>query len=490
MLAMWLRKLLFSLFALVTAAQLDRVVLISRHGARERLVKHHTLLVENADAGPPLTTAGVEHIRLVGAALRARYTAPSCTATKTCLAGAIGSGGFARSEIAAQSTHTDRTLGTAEVLLASLLPTSVRAGYPLPIASQLDETDYVLRGYANHKCAAQAAKISALYESSAFLAKEVETLALREEVGAALHEWSLAHPEDDATAQLSARQPPPLRDWVDVQDLLATAAAPGLALGNGTVAATARLAAWIESRKFGRAAAGSVCGGALLGEVTARLAALAGAASPRISYYSAHYPTMLCLLAALGGLTQPSPAEAGATWPDDELPGFGSVLAFEAVEGLAGRTARLLYYDGDSTWRRLPLPCTRGECALPAALLAATRATVITDATQWCEACGATTGPLAHSYGGTGSQLLQCAAAPACPVGSGPFATLGIVLLALLLVALAAALLSCVLRRRRPWAAASSRPVVTKTRIQSRSRIDVPMPPVAGATQELGVRRE
>eukprot|EP00966_Prymnesium_polylepis_P047354 1096259-Prymnesium_polylepis.2 len=131
--------------SLLSTARLERVVLISRHGERERLAKHHTHLGEADD--PHLTLGGIEHLSRVGAVLRELYLAPSC-AHDTCLA---GRGALDAHEIRAESSALARTLGTAKVVLDRMRHDATR---PVPVYSRLESSDYVLRGYSGGKCAA------------------------------------------------------------------------------------------------------------------------------------------------------------------------------------------------------------------------------------------------------------------------------------------------------------------------------------------------
>ena len=112
--------MLAALTSLSAEGALQQLILISRHGERERLFKHHNLSEAGGpEGGPSLTVAGLEHVSRVGAALRARYLAPE-TCGDRCLTGELGRGRFAPHELHAESSGLARTLGTAEVLLRSL----------------------------------------------------------------------------------------------------------------------------------------------------------------------------------------------------------------------------------------------------------------------------------------------------------------------------------------------------------------------------------
>ena len=302
---------------------LERVVLVSRHGERERLFKHHTSLAEHTGmGGPPLTQRGVEHVARVGAALRARYILPeTCSQTETCLMGTLGTGGFAAHELHAESSGLARTLSTASVLLDGLVPPSARrmggaVAPAIPVYSGEEREDMLLRGYA--KCPALSSRIQAWHGSAEFARKSAETAPLRAEVGSAL---------GAAGARLSSFEahdgtPVPLSDWFNAHESLRHLHAP---VPPATLVASERLVAWLESHKFGMKNAGSLCGGALLGDVARRLDASDPA--PSLVYYSAHYPTLLCLLGAANVSVDSGDASDG--WLQQRLLPTGSVLAFE-----------------------------------------------------------------------------------------------------------------------------------------------------------------
>ena len=112
-----------AVFSLPAPGSLQQLVLIQRHGERERLFKHQNLSESGIAGGAALTVAGLEHISSVGAALRARYLAPDTCGVR-CLAGELGRGRWAAHELHAQSSGLARTLGTAAVSYTHLtLPT-------------------------------------------------------------------------------------------------------------------------------------------------------------------------------------------------------------------------------------------------------------------------------------------------------------------------------------------------------------------------------
>ena len=134
------------------------------------------------------------------------------------MAGELGRGRFAPHELHAESSGLARTLGTAEVLLRSLVPPAVRGELPIAVYSRPDPDDYLLRGYAGAKCPELAARVGEFHASESFRSKETETAALRAEVGRALpSDWAGPLVEGGAVR---------LRDWWNAYDALETAPSP------------------------------------------------------------------------------------------------------------------------------------------------------------------------------------------------------------------------------------------------------------------------
>lgn len=158
----------------------------------------------------------------------------------------------------------------------------------------------------------------------------------------------------------------------------------------GVLAEAGGLAAWVEARKFGASIEGGACGSALLREVAAAAVDVGG---PDLHVFSAHYPTMLCALTAVG--VSVSSGESADSWLGEALLPTGSALAFEVVPpeaaGAAAASAavRLLYWDG-SEWRLIPVPCSRSEARLASCPLDAFVRHVevsLPDGAAWCRAC-------------------------------------------------------------------------------------------------------
>ena len=422
---------------------IDLLILISRHGERERLFKHHTSHNERTD--PPLTHNGLPTIARVGSDLRRLYLDPT-TCGETCLR---GGGALELSQVRAESSGYARTIGTAEVLLSSLMPSSTRGTPPLPLPiyswrGAVD--DPLLRGYAN--CPRLASGLEAWRQTISYRTKENATHALRRSLGGALDPSQLT---SGSGIELDADGAVPLHEVWNAYDTLATKPFASASVSGSVpqrsdeetamLASAAELSAWLEAHKFGETVGGArACGGALLGEIASRVERASSSspseASERLVYYSAHYPTMLCLLSSLGVSADSAHPEEDR-WLGERLLGFSSVLAIElhanATPG-APSTLRMRYLDPelratngtdapDAGWRTLRLPCPGGQCEVPAQLpkLTSNGALALpkTNRTaEWLAACGRYDDARAASAaagalgGASGSALQSCLTLP------------------------------------------------------------------------------
>lgn len=438
---------------------LEKVVIITRHGERERLVKHSHVLVESSD--PPLSLGGLHDVAKLGAAMRSRYFVPGCTQTSTCL----GDNEEVMDTVRAESSGLARTLGTAQALMRSLLPDPLRATaaglalLPTPVYSRLDGQDTLLRAYT--KCPAHARRIARWHSSEEFGTKAADSLELRRKVHAALDKF-LPPGELPPSVEDGAT---PLRDWWNAYDALDVAinanASDVAGAGDGSPAdeelrallpAAMQLAAWVEARKFGAELASNTCGSALLRDI---LKAISSPTGPKLRHYSSHYPTMLCALTSLG-LSVDS-GSADDTWLGDHLLPTGSALALEVnSSGLV----RLYFWHANDVldavpgahpkgWTRLMQPCgpdgQRSEWCSRVGFAGSVASRVLATDADWCRACDNT-------------QLDVCRAAAAEHLVPMAGAVVPSVLVGLAIVLLVGLLL--VRRRTRPRR--QGRPVVTE----------------------------
>lgn len=353
-------SLVHALLVVLGEAVLERVILVSRHGERQRLRKHASTLSEagSADGGPGLTQLGIRHMKSVGTELQRRYFPPGChNDRRMCLDGS--SPAYAPEKVWVESSGLDRSLMSAVALHDNLwVDMNVTGGLSVPVHSRRDADDHVLRAYT--KCPSLSAGIARWAQSSEFHSRENMSSGLRERVAKALKDSGAEYPHVNISGSL------PLLDWWNAFDALMSynAQTRKVPVSPQDFAAAAKLVAWLESRKFGMDISQNLCGGALLGEIALRLSADKHA--PRLVHYSAHYPTMLCLLSAMGM------EEKHHSWLYSNMMPAGSVLAFELHRAdrfgswnAINSWVHLKYWNGsvrpDSLrlpeWHELTLPC-------------------------------------------------------------------------------------------------------------------------------------
>ncbi|CAE8607707.1 unnamed protein product, partial [Polarella glacialis] len=378
-------------------AVLSRLILVTRHGHRQRLYKNASTLSEGAAAGgPSLTATGVSHMKEVGGELQARYFPPACNRnSQFCLEGSGPA--YVPSEVRVESSSLDRTLLSAYALHSTLWKSlNATFGLPVPVNTRSDQDDAVIRAYT--KCPAHSARILQWSEGAEFAAREASSLGLRERVARNLFFWQ--HNGGAGYRAINGSGAVPLLDWWNAYDSIVThAALTGQSpVTSKDLAEAAQLAAWLEGSKFGPEVAGNLCGGSLLGEIATHLSA--DAQAPRLVHYSTHYASMYCLLAAI------DVDESRQAWLYSKLLPPGSVLAFELhsdseMTGISPQSSvHLRYWDGFvdrermPEWRDLVLPCAlegRPCTLLQFQSLALRRSFASTAA--WCAACNNTVMP-------------------------------------------------------------------------------------------------
>ncbi|KAK3285740.1 hypothetical protein CYMTET_6667, partial [Cymbomonas tetramitiformis] len=146
--------------------------------------------------------------------------------------------------------------------------------------------------------------------------------------------------------------------------------------------------------KFGNDISDHLCGGSLLGEIRDRIQTGVTAGAPRLALYSAHYPTLLCLLSALGVTSAAASPVAGI------VPAYGASLAFEVHrDEHHKRWVRLVFRNGPTAEPQMvPMPCAlsaRPEDAASAWCSAGefawqTADQVFNNTHDWCRACANT----------------------------------------------------------------------------------------------------
>lgn len=391
-----------------TAAKLLQVQVIHRHGARTPLYKDAAVSLAGYESGATLLADGVEQLHTLGQLVRKVYLEDE---SKLVVGEVVGGPALANataaykvpSDFRAVSSSLDRTLASSRAFIYGLFPDDQQR-VPTYMFHD-DPDDYLLRAHA--LCPAHTDRVRSWYESVAFKEKEAATVELR------------------STWATKLGQADDLNNWFNVYDqvfLHHYRQWPNDKLPSPIPAADFKaiedLAYWLEDNKYGADNLGHLVGGALLGELLERARAMANppvasdsaggstnAAQDqdrprmhRLIEYSAHYPTLLGLLTALG-------IPLSTVQPDGALPHFGSALFLELHSAPDGRPALAArWYPGQDTEPRAGLAAdarlrnvngsvlcgdgvtTGGLCPLDK-VTARTESRRYASAKAWCEAC-------------------------------------------------------------------------------------------------------
>jgi Histidine phosphatase superfamily (branch 2) len=302
-----------------SATKLRQLHVITRHGSRYPLIKNAANLSEVSQ--DKLTPTGEKQLYDLGLWLRDRYALSGMFDLFDPVAARL------------ESSFHGRTIGSANALGLGLfdeaardpghenkLPFLVRPNVPVYTTELIN--DVVLKAY--DKCNTYHDRLEQLYSSTEFRALQQEYSTLLTTL-AQIPEF--AQYKDDATNMVlvqdvwnvfdlvkvaktecvNATAPTPTcLDVPDVKDVLSDAEWSDLQ----TVAFQAEL------YKYSNETAGGLIGGNLLQRVTERMTV---EDYPHFYLYSAHYPTILGVFAALGL----DPAE------DEVIPAYGTALIFE-----------------------------------------------------------------------------------------------------------------------------------------------------------------
>ena len=334
--------------------RLKQVQMVVRHGARTRLEKSSVDLSEGG--GAVLTPLGERQLYDLGVKIRNDYNNE----------GVVDA--YSPSLTRIESSSFDRTIVSANSFVMGLFPADRRAdGNLLPVPRYnnvpiytLDQrNDVYLRAY--DKCPAFWERLTGLYESSVWKNREQNSRALLGKLA--------ANPlfEEYASGGIV-----PLKDLWNAYDRINIVktecqhnpASTTCLLDDAATAVTdvewvklQELVHYAETAKYGVDTAGSMLGGKLLEVITNRMGTVPLLeTSPLDSFggttqqdsdqplrrfymYSAHYPTILGLLSAMGV----------GEWDRQAIPPYASALIFELWENETTReqSVKIRFADGN-----------------------------------------------------------------------------------------------------------------------------------------------
>lgn len=346
------RLFLFHCFFLCATAAIIQIQIVHRHGARDHLTKHaFDPAKESFILG--LFPGGIVQLANLGAFINSEYIAEKSPSR---IQGASDEKRF-QSDTLARSSNSFRTLVSSRVFLNELygldgdgdrVPTVVYDALP---------NDWRIRGYA--LCPKLAEKLEDFVNSDEYRSKNdnkegtsLTNAEFLQRIGSTLPDTGVEEDDDKS-----------LKHVFNIYDRFLIIENDGYNAPNHQNEADKLqsddfkrlkdLADWYESSKFDFSTHRLAVAGGLMSDIVSEMHRVLGEEpaedtrpTKRIIEYSAHYPTLLTLLATLRG-------DSGQTrrYPADKIPGFGAALIFELHKEGDNIFVRLKWYQGDGEWR-------------------------------------------------------------------------------------------------------------------------------------------
>ena len=377
---------LLLLSSVAAEMKLKQLHVITRHGSRYALTKTQTLVEGTGEV--TLTPLGQKQMFDLGVWLRTFYKSFSLFDV------------YDPSKVHLQSSAFERTMTSANSLALGFFPQSARDPAAMSLLSSIpanvpvyttdNKNDVTIRAY--DKCGSFLNYLGDLYSSEEWKALEKDNLALLKrlagiasfeeyidrttgkfpltEVWNAFDAIHVAKTECDSEGSVFCQylQNQSVKDALDDDEWFALQS----------------LAHRAELLKYGSDIAGRYVGGNLLLQIVDRMQGTPGGQASadfeKFYLYSAHYPTILGLLAALND------APAG----NEVIPNYASALIFELYENdIDGqRSVQVLYKLGDeSDQKTFPLG---SACSDTAMCPLTTVSSLVSDLSlkSWCQSCG------------------------------------------------------------------------------------------------------
>lgn len=290
----------------MAGGDLRALFVIHRHGARPPLTKDPQDPSQETAETPEtaLYPAGKEQLRELGAYVNKNYSATASVTSR---------------QVTAFSSDFPRTLLSSRAFLSGLLPNASDDVY----TSVFDkpDSDWIIRGYAN--CPQLEDNFLEFMETDEYKDKEREYAGFVENLAEKLNTDAF-EPTFENVFNVYDRYTI-IREGYNTQP----DGKPVDEISDEDMDKLTSVADWYESSKFFHGTKNTAVAGGLLLEIVNQLSnATEPGAKFRIVEYSAHYPTLLSLLAEM---QYRSPDEIQP--PADEIPGFGAALFIELRTG-------------------------------------------------------------------------------------------------------------------------------------------------------------
>lgn len=295
--------------------------IIHRHGARKSIDKHPTDPSQEEE-DPLLYTEGIHQLNKLGATVR-EYIASGDKNFR-----GISLSTIQDSDILSYSSNLRRTQISARAFLRGLYEDESDQVPTLVFASE--EEDWLIRGYAS--CPALAKKIKQFTESNQFQDK-------KKDYGPTLRGYG--EKIGFRSEQLEYED---IFDIYDIYHVIKNGYTASNEYGNAQELSDDQFkrlreeADWVESNKFKFSTHQIHVAGGLIAHIVSKIEE----DDVRIHHYSAHYPTLLTLLASVRDPIQPSESDD----PANSIPEFGAALIIEVFGSSSSKNVRFLWYNG------------------------------------------------------------------------------------------------------------------------------------------------
>lgn len=281
----------------VMGSEIRAVVVIHRHGARPPLTKEpHDPSSETPEGG--LYPQGRKQLQDLGSFVKNTY----------------GSG-ISSDRVIAFSSNLPRTLLSSRAFLAGLLPDGTYMDVPTLVLNS-SESDWIIRGYAN--CPHLEDNILKFTETSEYQNWENNYASFVEDLAAKLNTEEFDHTFQNVFNVYDR--------YVLVQDEY-DSTPDGVQISklpDEQMKKLKTVADWYESSKFINCTSDTPVAGGLLREILSHLSKATERDGLHLFEYSAHYPTLLTLLAEIQSRDSRDLLR--------EIPGFGAALFVELHE--------------------------------------------------------------------------------------------------------------------------------------------------------------
>lgn len=376
----------FSTFFICDEAngKIIQVQIIHRHGARHPLVKHpFDPQIEHRTGS--LFDEGKLQLKLLGNRIREEYIIENASNRID----GIKTSPLVIGDIKAYSSNFERTLLSSRAFLSGLYPNNQDDANVPTFVFNGSETDWLIRAYAI--CPKLTEKFKQFTNQDEYKERKKKHGSFITKLAKKLGEKD-TNTTFENVFNIFDRFNIIDSGYEDISD-----EDKKIKLSNDDMTRLKQIADWYESRKFAYGTHGIHVAGGLL----KRIMNQADEMTNKIVVYSAHYPTLLTLLASIRQEQDADKVE----WPADTIPEFGAALIIE-VHQLEEKVIKMKWYQGGDD-KNIEMkfvsigrnPCIDGEKGCTKSQLDRLVAFQTMGETQFCTDCSSNSGVCLNTNG-------------------------------------------------------------------------------------------